>query len=434
MIYDFLSPYLSVRKNSNINLVNEAKFMQVVKLWFDYFNYTIDFIHNNEEDIKLLKNDLIKKSILYSLDVFDNNFDIESVNQNDLFKQKLSFFLFGKKGYLPAGSSNKTIHKVKFKLLLFKVEKLKMKVNYEFKNDYFEECNKSFDKETLDVLRDIIPDAFFATGLFKNYNLPTILKGSPLSFFDFNYNYLKLLLQQKKVKILGIQHGGVYGEWNNNPYENYEKLISDSYYGWGLLQQNIIQNRFKKNKKGDDKQQGIFWFGRNESYKPINVNFANEIFEHYVDVNHIQFFYNYFKEFDLKFLPHPRKSMPIYKEIFDDAISVLVKDSVAYVSNARLIVFDCLSHTLMYYCLFNKIPFVIVLDQWPVKGLTATAIGFYEVLYENNLLLIRKDRKLLNKLDNLKEYLNGNIPDLYNDQFVIYIDKFFFSYKTIDLI
>jgi hypothetical protein len=434
MIYDFLSPYLFIRKGSRVNLVNETKFLQVVTLWFNYFDYTIDFILNNGKDINLLKNDLIKKSSLPSFDVFDDDCRVGSVEKNSFFYKFLSFFLFGKKGYLPSGVSTKIVDKIKFRLLSYRVENLKIKVNYEFKNAYFEECNKRFDQETVVVLRDIIPDIFFASGLLSDYNLPLTLKGSPLSFFDFNYSYLKLLLQSKKVKILGIQHGGVYGEWNNNPYENYENKISDSYYGWGLFEQNIIQNRFKRNKKIGYKQQGVFWFGRNESYLPIKVNFGNEIFEHYNDINHIPFFYKYFKEFDLKFLPHPRKSLPIYKDVIDNSISVLVEDSAAYVSNARLIVFDCLSHTLMYYCLFNRIPFVIVLDNWPLKGLSAIAMEFYEVLYKNNLLLIKNDNDLFKKLDVLKEYLNGNTVDFYDDEFVSYIDKKFFSHKTIDLI
>ena len=164
------------------------------------------------------------------------------------------------------------------------------------------------------------------------------------------------------------------------------------------------------------------------------VNFGNDISEHYKDTQHIQFFYDYFKEFDLKFLPHPRNSLSIYKDIIDNSINVYVKDSTSYVANAKLIVFDCLSHTLMYYCLFNRIPFVIVLNQWPLKGLSVSGNEFYEVLYKNNLLLIKTDRDLFSKLNVLKEYINGVIVELYDDEFTSYIDAKFFSHKTIDLL
>lgn len=434
MRYDFLTPYLETRKSSSLNLVNETKFLHVITLWFNYFDYTLDFIHNNDKDIFLLNNDLIKKSILHSFDVYDNQGCYRSTENKGFFNNFLSFFLFGKKGYLPSGVSTKIIHKIKFKLLLYRVEKLGINVNYELKNAYFEECNKRFDQQTISVLRDIIPDVFFASGLISYFNLPYTLIGSPLSFLDFNYSYLKLLLQSKKVNIIGIQHGGAYGEWENNPYENYEKKISDSYYGWGLFEQNIIQNRFKRNKVIDAKQKGIFWFGRIESYLPIKVNFGNEIFEHYKDIQHIEFFYNYFKEFDLNFLPHPRKSLPIYKDIINNSINVFVKDSMSYVANAKLVVFDCLSHTLMYYCLFNRIPFIIVLDQWPCKGLSVSGNEFYEVLYKNNLLLIKTDKNLFSKLNVLNEYINGISVKLYDDEFISYVDKKFFSHKTIDLI
>lgn len=432
--YDFLKPYLSLRKEFKIHSVNESKIIEVVAFWFDYFNYTLDFILNNKKDICLLKDDLIKKSILYSFDVLEDNFSFQSTKKHSLLKKSICYLLFGKVGYLPAGFSEKKIEKLKFKLLYFKIENLKIEVNSEFKFAYFEYCKKICDQKTVSILREIIPDIFFATRLIKDYNLPFILKGSPLSFFDFNYNYLKLLLQPKKIKIIGIQHGGVYGEWNCNPFENYEKRISDSYFGWGLSENNIIQNRFKKNYISKLKQTGVFWFGRNKYYVPQVVDFGNLLFENLNNVNHIQFFYDSFQEFNVKLLPHPRLSHPIYRHIFDDEKIISTVDSISYVSNARLIIFDCLSHTLMYYCLFNKIPFVIVVDIWPVKGLSPNGIKFYEILYRKNLLLFKNDVYLSKKLEFLKDYINDITLSLYDSELQSYIENTFLSNKTIDLI
>ena len=434
IITNFLLPYLRIRKESRVDLVNETKFLKVVAFWFSYFDYTIDYIFTNKKDISLMKNDLIKKSILHSFDVFGDDCHIINVEKNTFSYKFMSLFLLGNKGYLPAGVSNKIIDKIKFKLLSYKVEKLRFHLDYDFKNAYFEECNKRFDDKSVAVLKDIIPDVFFATGLFNEFNLPFMLKGSPLSFLDFNYNYLKLLLQSKTVKIIGIQHGGVYGEWDNNPYENYEKAISNSYYGWGFLEHNIIQNRFKKNEKKNSILEGVYWFGRDTGYLPLNVHFANEIIEHLNDIDHIEYFYNYLKQYDLKFLPHPRISHPIYKDIIDMSNFFLVQDSITSVLNAKMVVFDCLSHSLMYHCLFNRIPFIIILDYWPIKGLSKSAVEFYEFLLKKNLLLIKNDSELFNKLNLLKEYLNGITLDFYDDEFVRYIDKMFFSHKSIDFI
>ena len=432
--YDFLKPYLSIRNDYRIHLINESKVIQVVALWFDYFNYTLDFIVNNEKDISILNDDLIKKSILYSFDIFEDDFSIPSIKKHSPLKKCVSFFLFGKVGYLPAGFSNRKIEKLKFKLLSMKIENLKIEVNSEFKFAYFEYCNKIFDKKTVSILREIIPDVFFATTLIKENNLPYILKGSPLSFFDFNYNYLKLLLQSKKIKIIGIQHGGVYGEWNNNPFEDYEKRISDTYFGWGLSENNIIQNRFNKNKISDGKQKGVYWFGRNKYYVSKVVDFGNLIHENLNNVNHIQFFYDFFQEFNVKLLKHPRQSHPIYKHIFDDEEIIFPVDSISYVSNARLIIFDCLSHTLMYHCLFNRIPFVIILDKWPITGLSSSALEFYDQLFNNELLLCSNDVAIYDKLEKLNKKLKENTKEFYTNSFINYINKKFFSHKTIDLI
>jgi hypothetical protein len=434
MPYDFLKPYLFLRRDFKIHLVNESKIIEVVALWFDYFNYTLDFIHNNQKDVSLLNSVLIKKSILYSFDIFEDDFTFQNNKNNCLLKDLLSYFLFAKVGYLPAGLGDKKLEKLKFKLLSYKIENLKIVVNSEFKFAYFEYCNKIFDQKIISVLREIIPDSFFATRLIKDYNLPYILKGSPLSFLDFNYNYVKLLLQPKNVKIIGIQHGGVYGEWNNNPFEDYEKRISDSYFGWGLSQHNIIQNRFKKKKISSLEQTGVFWFGRNKYYVPQAVDFGNVLFENLANVNHIKYFYDFFQDFNVQLLPHPRLSNPIYRQIFDPEKIISTVDSISHVSNARLIIFDCISHTLMYYCLFNKIPFVIVVDKWPIIGLSSSAVKFYEILYKKNMLLFKDDVYLLKKIEYLKNYTNNLAMSLYDSELQSYVENTFLSNKTIDLI
>lgn len=433
MINDFLTPYLKIRKSSSINLVNETKFLHVVTFWFNYFNFTNDFFIGQNKDIDLLNNDLVRKSIFHFLDVFDKKCDIKTDGNTTLSNKIAACFLFGKKGYLPSGVSVKLSDKIKFKLLFYKVNILKIKIDSKFKNDYFEECYSSFDKETVTILKLIIPDVFFASGLMSNTNLPNILKGSPLCFFDFNYNYLKLLLQPKKVQIIGFQHGGVYGEWQNNPYEIYEKSVSDFYYGWGFFENNVVQNRFKKLKNVFPEKEGLFWFGRDECYLPTTVDFGNSILSHFKEVNHIEFFYDFFKKFNFKFLPHPRNGSDVYEKILDQTFYDSTDDSANYVLNAKLVLFDCLSHTLLYHCLFNEIPFLIFLDKWPTE-LSERASDFYTVLYKNNLLLIKEDLNIEKKLAIISEYLNGNLENLYSKDLNDYITKIFFSHKTIDLI
>lgn len=433
MIDDFLSPYLKIREASSVNLVNEAKFLQVVTFWFNYFDFANDFCLSQNKDLNLLDNDLTRKSIFHFLDVFDEKCDIKS-DTNIKFNHKIAAsFLFGKKGYMPSGVSVNLSDKIKFKLLFYKVNILKIKIDGKFKNDYFEECFSRFDIETVTILKQIIPDVFFASGLVSDGNLPQVLKGSPLCFFDFNYNYLKLLLQPKKVQIIGFQHGGVYGEWENNPYEIYEKNISDFYYGWGFFKHNVVQNRFKKLKNVFPEKEGLFWFGRDECYLPTTINFGNSILSHLKEVNHIGFFYNFFKKFNFKFLPHPRNGSAVYKKIVDQSFYVSTNDSANYVLNAKLVLFDCLSHTLLYHCLFNKIPFLILLDKWPT-GLSERASDFYSVLCDNNLLLIKDDLNIENKMAIVSEYLNGNVENLYSKDLNDYITKIFFSHKTIDQI
>ena len=431
---EFFTTYLHIRKTYNLTLVNETKFIQVVEFWFQYFDYINDFIVHEGKDINLLKSALISKSILYSFDVLDEKNSIDILPKNKLKQKIFGMVNLGKKGFLPAGVSSRITDKIRFKLLLNKTKGIQTIVNHDFKNKFFEKCSEHFDIKTVEVMKYILPDVFFSVGLSSSGHLPYVLKGSPLCFFDFHYNYLKLLIQSRKVEIIGVQHGGVYGEWKDNPFEKFEKNISDFYYGWGFFNRNIIQNRFKKNQKKIIVKKGVFWFGRDQSYVPKGVDFGNKIIEHNQVVRHIAFFNTFFKKHDFKFLPHPRLNPVIYKQVIDKSRFVYVKNSAQYVANAKLVVFDCLSHTLMYYCLFNKIPFVIVLDTWPIIGLSYSAIEFYNELFYNGLLLSKEDLDIANKLKLLSKKLKGNETGFFTNDLVNYIDEKFFSHENIELI
>jgi hypothetical protein len=431
---DFFTLYLKTRTTSGVALFNETKFVQVVQFWFDYLGYINDFILHKNKDFSLLNNSLISKSILYAFDVLEEKGNTNSPNENKLKQAIIGSFSFGKTGYLPAGVSSRIVDKIQFKLLFNKIAGLKIETNQDFKRNFFKECAIHFDLKTVKVLEQIVPDVFFSTGLTSITSLPYILKGSPLSFFDFHYNYLKLLLQQRSVEIIGVQHGGVYGEWKDNPYEKFEKNISDFYYGWGFFDHNIVQNRFKKNPKQVGEKQGVFWFGRDESYVAQNVNFGNQFGEHNQELSHIAFFYDFFKKHDFKFLPHPRVNPLVYKEVIDKSNYVYASDSIQYVANAKLIVFDCLSHTLVYYCLFNRIPFIIVVDEWPTIDLSSSALEFYNELFKNGLLLFKNDSAISEKLKKLNEKLKADTAEFYTNTFIKYIDEKFFSHKTINLI
>ena len=430
----FFTLYLKNRSVSSVTLINETKFVQVVEFWFDYFDFINDFILHKNKDIALLNNPLVSKSILYAFDVLEENKILIRPKQNVIKHAIIGSFCFGKIGHLPGGVSHRIGDNIQFRSLYHKLACLEIDINLEFKKNFFKDCMIHFDSKTIEILAEIVPDIFFSSGLTTNGSLPYVLKGSPLSFFDFHYNYLKLLLQHRDVELIGVQHGGYYGEWKDNPYEKFEKNISNVYYGWGFFNQNVVQNRFKRNSKQVGKKEGVFWFGRHHGYVPQSLYFGNQYAIHNLEVNHIGFFYTFFKNHEVKFLPHPSKNPPIYQQVIDKSDYVYVSDSIQYVANAKLIVFDCLSHTLMYYCLFNKIPFVIVVDKWPITGLSPSALEFYDELFNNELLLFKNDVSISEKLENLCKKLKINNSIFYTNSFSDYIYKKFFSHKTIDLV
>lgn len=227
--------YLKNRSVSGVEIVNETKFVQVVQFWFEYLCFTYDFILHKNKDITLLNNPLISKSILYSLDVLEKNENLYCPHENKIKQAIIGLFSFGDKGYMPGGISNQYIDKIQFKLLYNKLAVLKIEINHTFKTNFFNECMIHFDYQTVKLLKEIVPDIFFSSGLTSTKSLPYVLKGSPLCFLDFHYNYIKLLLQPRNIEIIGVQHGGYYGEWIDNPYEKFKKILVIFIMGGGFL-------------------------------------------------------------------------------------------------------------------------------------------------------------------------------------------------------
>jgi len=429
--------YYEIRKQFEINIKNEEKFLHVVEFWFFYFGYVTEVCDNYQCGINILDNKLIRKSIFYAIDIFeDSNIDIEVADKHNGIYNLLKNLPMGKYGYLPGGVGNNNFEKLISITLSAKLKDIKVIYHDKFKEAFFSKCKECLDKSNISALKKILPDIFFSTKLKTSQFLPYNLKGSPISFLDNHYNYLKLLLQNRKVVIKGTQHGGGYGEWLSNGYEEFETVMSDKYFGWGLLQNNFIQNKYKKFSipaVGD--KRGIFWVGRVINHEPQRSSFCKRFLNHLGSVDHIEYYYSIFKKYDISLLPHPRMSHKIYNKIFNTSNQNIAKN-VEYTvfPNAKLIIFDCFSHTLIYNCLYNRIPFVILIDSYPESDLTHNARKFYKLLSDNNLLISRDDENIVEKISFISEYLEHSHMNFFSEDLICKIDQIFFSHPTIDMI
>lgn len=409
--------YKSCRKENNIWLVNEIYFLKVVEFWFRYFEYVIDIYEEEGIEITNLLNPNVKKSIFHA---FDNN-KLFHKEKKSKIENILKFILFNlyknTNGFIYGGSRSK-IQSLNFYLLKNRLESVKVNINLNFKNEFITAIGKCNSSIKVQILDKIIPIEFFAESLKNNIFLPTNIFGSPLTFLDFKGVYLKLLLQQNIIKIIGFQHGGAYGEWRVNEVETFEKSISNEYYGWGLMKQNITQHRFKKYHRGK-KPNLVLWIGRDKFHYSNKTKFHLEMSNHFLEFGHIKFFKDKLKEFSISFLPHPRGQVSYYSTIFKNIDIINFQDTEKNIATfANLVIFDCLSHSLIYFCIHNKIPFIILLKEIPFQDLTARACDFYLLLAKHNILF--EEVNLSSNFVYILDFLNKktNFPfnnDLFND-------------------
>lgn len=437
--------YSTIRKQEDLAFLNEDKLLLVIQYWFNHF---IFMIHNiNKNNLSVSEDDVaaLQRSILYApyigVDYSEKSFfkkpkkiiSYLSFIINFLF---ISKFYNAKVGILPGGLSGSFADRQKYRLFLLKMQYAKVSINYEFKAQFIKQASLVLENDQTNLLLKLIPELFFATGLKEKYRLPLEYKGALNCFLDNNYNYFKILLYEKKVHLTGIQHGGCYGEWMINPFEKFELEISDIFYGWGLSTNNISQNRFPVLLNNEAiKKDRIYWIGRDKCrFEGINSLSFEGYEDHINEVSHIRFYRKLFDNYEIAFLKHPRNSHSIYKDIFPSKNNQNT-NSETLISNAKLVIFDSMCHTLMYYCIFFEIPFVILLNKFPVNGLSEKALEFYSVLSRNNILISVQDSMPPDsKMSFLKSYLNKNEDEFFNDEVKAYFKLHFRKELTVSYI
>ena len=436
--------YILIRKKKGISFVNENILNNLIKFWFDYFLYICE--NMNRDNLTLNNWDLesVKKSIFYAENVYKNEQKKKLVKSESWLISLFFYFIYliipfrFQKGILQGGLSDRFRDRIIFIFLRIKVKHAKVIIDVDFRNRFLDVAKGFLDYKEYNFLLELMPDIFFSEKLKSNYHLPIYLKGAPNSFLDNNYNYIKLLLANQKVFISGIQHGGGYGEWIGSPYENYELKISNIFYGWGLFEDNISQNRFYKSKnKKITKSNKIYWIGRDglKSFVGTKSHSFNSMNDHLKEVSHISFFSEKFNNYNIEFRKHPRNGNDIYNSIQlfskeNNCDKDIKTDDL--IQNCKLVIFDCLSQTLLYECIYFKIPFLILLNKFPLDGLSENAITFYRLLKNNNILVTMDDCMINDSsLDFIRAYLNGNQKVFFNNEVLTYFEQNFILKKTI---
>ena len=255
-----LENYFRLRQS---DIFNHYLFSEILKYLKDRENYSIEII-----DVEYNYLDKISQKHFKKLDIFLDKIKLKLINVFNVFYRHL----YKNNKYCVFNRYQNSLENLKLNLSLnqFPIlylykdlgkrknftresEKLFTK-NFEYKND-FESFLNSF-------LSQNIPFSFVEE--LKNYIKKiekSYLPKNPSTIFVANIvsnTFLSIYCGLKKSnssKILFAQHGGSYGQHFFNPYEYFEKRVSDKYLTWGWDDKNDrIVSRFGYIKKYNDKK------------------------------------------------------------------------------------------------------------------------------------------------------------------------------------
>jgi len=201
-------------------------------------------------------------------------------------------------------------------------------------------------------------------------------------------------------KIFGYQHGGVYGEWQDNYLEQAEISVYDQYWGWlekGVTRFNKPLIGFFCLRKKSIEQ--VMWVAR--PHIGTNVSGSFSYLNHLQDLTSISYISRAVPSLPVpvSLKLHPRSSPGQYQQALEDAIvrrEWRMPEKI--LNDSYLVLLDCHSHTLFYFCLKYRLPFLLVAPR-EVPGLTwryqsivneLAAIGLVIDCFEDDSSLARR--------------------------------------------
>ncbi|QQZ29925.1 hypothetical protein HMY34_14795 [Thiothrix subterranea] len=233
--------------------------------------------------------------------------------------------------------------------------------------------------------------ALFPSDLLLKQESKLSIKEYNGSLFEIIKNPSMINLFSQNTKIIGRMHGGIYGEWDFYWIENEEKKASDYYDYWHISGidrfYKTVKPRELFRRKGSIAE--ILWVGRSSQREDFLETICPSYASAFSVTSHINLINNALLEVHLPFLlnPHPTGFHSAYKNIKNIKN---IKRLQSEINKSTLCVFDALSHTLYYFCIKYKIPFLIIIPHIP-KNLSAHYLNDLKNLKKAGILIETDD-------------------------------------------
>jgi hypothetical protein len=384
------------------NYVNKDKLINLFKAWF-YIFYVL--IYNTNDTVKQ-KFEKFNGSI-FLFNTRPNSKSIKKTKRSNFFNilANLYFTYFDiilMRGAIPKNKFDKILIRIN----LFFKSHLKIIENDFIKIQLIEILYKNkFTKDFIILFDKKLPKIFFSQQIYLSSINKLYCEGSAHAFFDFD-GYENLLLLNRKINISGRQHGGGYGMFVDDLYLEFELKLCDEFIGWNLFSKNEMTNICKPLKNISNKKGVIILIARPSIpswFVYLTPHFYNEL----LDTSTIDYLHKEINHLNIGIncKPHPIEGLnQFYKKIIFFKIYNAKEKAENIINRNDLVIFDVISHTLIYFCLYHSIRFIVLFNADNYEFLSENMKIWLNRLHKNNIVIYtHENNKLYNILNSFNQ-------------------------------
>lgn len=349
---------------------NKDKIVHLLHCWL----FTVRALiatSGNDAATKFVSRDSSSKSILNFAEYHDNGFRIEPTDRNDNFVTSwlaYAYIRWAWKIYLPAGKLNRTIvGRIINRISVYFAKNLRAKQSALRKHNLIAILSDMYcsDPLVLAVIHNKLPSVFFSEQIVTRRMSDLICDGSAHCFLDF-WGYENLFLFDRRIVVIGRQHGGGYGMYLHHFYQDLELGLCDEFIGWNLFNRNDRQHKYRapNNALLSGRSVKIIWVER-----PRICALSAAIYECvYIEHNlrsPIEYIVREVKPFAtiVGNLAYQNRVSNIYSGLRFAEISRYGATGENLIGEKNIVLFDMIVNSLIYYCIDHGIRFIVVTNR-----------------------------------------------------------------------
>ncbi len=307
--------------------------------------------------------------------------------------------------YLPGGRVRSISTKIAWRVTKFAAMSAPIAVRNIRKQALINKLLNCFDGCDVRVLEKNFDDALPAVFVADQINLITgkalRVDCSAVSFMDF-CGYENILLFNRRLRIMGRQHGGGYDMFSVDYFSLFEKTLCDTFMGWGMSGKNERQHKYPIGTPfampaGSEKR--LIWVERGRC-PLIWLPLIPTVFAQCNNRSAVEYVYNELLAVDRGFfsLAYPGQlKSPDYGGMRGAELGDNSGKGENVICANDIVIFDISAASLIHYCIEHEITFIVVICRGDIAHFTEIANEWLDILRRSGLAFFDDEVGLLSR-------------------------------------